>query len=139
MRVDQFEWAAVIEPIHPFEGGVFNGLERAPRSTLMDYLGLEQTDDRLGEGFMVIIPDAADRLFDAHLGEALGVANAHVLLHAVGMTDEAAASEGRASSARVLVRVPPSGPNRACRRWSRSITTTVRPRTSGLSFGEPTG
>jgi hypothetical protein len=49
----------------------------------VDDLGLEQADHHLGEGVVVGIADAADRGFDAGLGEALGVANADVLAAAV--------------------------------------------------------
>jgi len=43
------EQGAVVEPVHPFEGGKLHGLEAAPRSTPVDHLGLEEAIDRLGE------------------------------------------------------------------------------------------
>lgn len=46
---DRFEQPAVIEPIDPFEGGVFHRLEGSPRPAPMDHLCLEQADHRLGE------------------------------------------------------------------------------------------
>lgn len=82
---DGFEQPSVIEPIYPFQGGVLDGLERAPRPTPMDHLGLEQADDRLRQRVIVRIADAADGRFDAGLSEALGVADADVLRAAVGM------------------------------------------------------
>jgi len=93
---DRLEQPAVIEPVHPFEGGVLNRLERAPRPAPIDHLRLEQADHRLGQSIIVAVADAADGGFDARLGEALGVADAHVLRSAVGMADQAAAGEGAA-------------------------------------------
>ena len=46
---DRFEQAAVIEPINPFEGGVFHCLEGSPRPAPIDHLSFEQADHRLGE------------------------------------------------------------------------------------------
>ena len=45
----------------------------------LDHLGLVEAVDRLGEGVVVAVADAADRGLDACLGEALGVADADVL------------------------------------------------------------
>ena len=47
---DRLEEAAVVEPVHPFEGGVLDRLQGSPRATAADDLGLEQADDGLGEG-----------------------------------------------------------------------------------------
>jgi transposase len=52
-----FEEAAVVEPVDPFEGRVFELVEAAPGSAVADELGLVEPDDRLGEG---VEPD--DRL-----------------------------------------------------------------------------
>lgn len=62
----------------------------------MNHLRLEQADHRLDQSVIVGIPDAAHGRFDARRGEALGVADAHVLRSAVGMADEAAAGQGAA-------------------------------------------
>ena len=45
-----FEEAAVVEPVDPFEGGVFEVVEAAPGAAVADELGLVEADDRLGEG-----------------------------------------------------------------------------------------
>ena len=43
---DGAEQALIIEPVHPFEGGVFDGLERSPRAAPVDRLGLVEAVDR---------------------------------------------------------------------------------------------
>jgi hypothetical protein len=69
----------VVEPVHPLEGGLFDGLNAAPGSTPVDRLGPEGAVDRLGQGVVAAVADAADRGLDAGLGEALGVADGQVL------------------------------------------------------------
>lgn len=76
---DRFEQSAGVEPIDPFEGGELDRLEGAPWSTAMDQLGLEQTVDRLGQGVVVAVPDAADRGLDARLRQPLRVAQSKIL------------------------------------------------------------
>lgn len=76
---DRFEKPAGVEPIDPFEGGELDRLEGPPRSTAMDHLGLEQTVDRLGQGVVVRVADAADRGLDARLRQSLRVAQGKVL------------------------------------------------------------
>ena len=53
---DRFEQAPVVEPVHPFQGGEFDGFQAAPRPAASDYLGLVEAVDRLGQG---IIPPKA--------------------------------------------------------------------------------
>ena len=67
-----------IEPIDPFERCKLHVLQRAPRAAAPNHLRLEEPDDRLGQGIVIRIADAADRRFDAGLGQALGVANREV-------------------------------------------------------------
>ena len=43
---DGLEQSAIVEPIHPFEGGVFHSIQRAPRTACVDDLGLELQDFR---------------------------------------------------------------------------------------------
>lgn len=70
---DGLEDASVVEPVDPFEGGVFHGIKRAPWTTPVDHLGLEQPIDRLGQGIVVTISDAAYRGgLDPGFGQALG-------------------------------------------------------------------
>ena len=47
---DRLEQSAVVEPVDPFQRGALDGLEAAPRAAAMDDLGLEEPNDRLGEG-----------------------------------------------------------------------------------------
>src|SRR5262245_43267303 len=69
----------VVEPIDPFEGGVLDLVELTPGTTVVNDLGLEQSDDRLGEGVVVRVADAADRRLDAGLLQALSVTNREIL------------------------------------------------------------
>ena len=85
---DGLENASVVEPVHPFEGCIFHGLEAAPRATSVNDLGLEETVDRLGKRVVITIADAADRGFDPGFGEALGVANGQILAAPVAMVDK---------------------------------------------------
>ena len=84
----------------------------------MDHLGLVEAVDRLGQGVVVAVADAADRGLDAGLGQALGVADRDVLDAAVAVMDEAAAAGragGRAAPApghRARSRHAPSGDTR---------------------------
>ncbi len=62
---DGLEKAAIIEPVHLFEGGEFHGLSVTPGSPALDHLGLERTVDGFGEGIVVAVADAAYGWFDA--------------------------------------------------------------------------
>ena len=76
---DGFEQAAGIEPVDPFEGGELDRLEGPPWPAPMDHLDLEQTVDRLGQGVVVAVPDAADRGLAPRLRQPLRVAQGEVL------------------------------------------------------------
>jgi hypothetical protein len=82
---DRLEQAAVVEPVHPFEGRLFDGLEAAPRSASVDDLGLKQAVDRLGQRVVATVAQAADRRVDACFCEALGVA---VTCHCAVLPDQ---------------------------------------------------
>jgi len=69
----------VVEPIDPFESGVLDPIEITPGTTMVNDLGLEQSDDRLGERVVVRVADAADRRLDAGLLQALSVTNREIL------------------------------------------------------------
>ena len=88
---DGFEQAAVVEPVHPVEGRIFDGFEAAPWATPMDNLGLEQPVDRFGQRVVIGIPDAADRGLDACFRKALNVAYGKILRPPVGVMYEARA------------------------------------------------
>lgn len=63
----------VVEPVDVFEGGDLDLLGGVPGSAGLDQLGLEQADDRLGEGVVVGVADGPDRSADPGCGEPLGV------------------------------------------------------------------
>ena len=69
----------MVEPVDPFERGVFDCLERPPRPTPMNDLGLVKAIDRLGQGVVIAVADAADRRFDASFGKPFGVFDRDVL------------------------------------------------------------
>ena len=76
---NRFEQPAVIEPIDPIECGVLDIVKLTPGTTVVNDLGLEQSDDRLGQRVVVRIADAADRRLDAGLLQALSVTNREIL------------------------------------------------------------
>src|SRR5262249_37411437 len=56
---------------------------------MVNDLGLEQSDDRLGEGVVVRVADAADRRLDAGLLQALSVTNREILAAPVAVMNHA--------------------------------------------------
>ena len=46
---DGLQQPAMVEPVDPFDRGVFDGFKAAPRSTPVDHLGLVGAVDRLGQ------------------------------------------------------------------------------------------
>ena len=86
---DGAEQAAIIEPVVPIEGGVFDGLERSPRAAPVDHLSLVEAVDRFGQRVVVAVADAADRRIDPGFGQALGVFDRQVLDAAVAVMHEA--------------------------------------------------
>ena len=91
---DGFQQPAVVEPVHPLERGVLDGLDAPPRPAPMDDLGLVEAVDGFGQGIVVAIANAAHGGFKAGLGEALGVYDRHVLHAPVAVMDEPAADTG---------------------------------------------
>jgi hypothetical protein len=94
-----FEQAPVVEPVYPFERGVFDRFERSPRSPPVDHLGpfdfaqdrLVKAIDGFGQSVVIAVADTADRGLDARFGEAFGVLDRDVLAAAIGVMDETAA------------------------------------------------
>lgn len=80
----------VVEPIDPFQGGVFDGLEGSPWSTPVDHLGLVKAIDGFRQGVVVAVADAADRGLDPGVRQALSVLDADVLNAPVRMVNQAA-------------------------------------------------
>ena len=68
----------------------------------MDDLGLVETVDRLCQGIVVAVADAAHGGFEAGLDEALGVFDRYVLHAAIAVMDEPAAGDGLAVMKRLL-------------------------------------
>ena len=58
----------------------------------MDHFGFVEAVDRLGESVVVRVPGAADRRFDAGVGQALGVLDRDLLHAAIRVVDETAAA-----------------------------------------------
>ena len=50
----------IIEPVHPFQGCIFDSVYVAPWPTPANDLRFEQADDRLGQGIVVRVTNAAD-------------------------------------------------------------------------------
>ena len=88
---DRLQQPPVVEPVDPFERGELDRFEAAPRPAPVDDLGLVEAVDRLGEGVVIGIADAADRGLDAGLGQALGVLDRGLLHAAARIMDEPAA------------------------------------------------
>ena len=85
---DGLQQAAVVEPVDPFECGVFHGVKAAPWATAVDDLSLEQPVDRLGQGIVVTVAHAADGRFDSRLSQSLGVANGQILRSAIRVMNQ---------------------------------------------------
>src|SRR5207253_9542218 len=92
---DRLEQPAVVEPVDPFERGVFHRVEIAPWTAAMDELRLEQPNDRLGHGVVVGIADTAHRGLRTELSQALRVADRKVLAAAVAVVHHAMDSRTR--------------------------------------------
>ena len=86
----------MVEPVDPFEGGELDRFKVPPGATSTNHLGLVQADDRLGQGIVVGIPDAAHRRLDPGIGQALGVADRQVLGATVAVMHQSALSAHRA-------------------------------------------
>ena len=87
---DRLQQLPVVEPLHPFERGVLDGFEGPPGSASMDDLGLVEAVDRLGQGVVVAVADAADRWLDPGLGETLGIFDRDILAAAIAVVNEPA-------------------------------------------------
>jgi len=93
---DSFVQEKMVEPVDPFERGIFDSFELAPQSLPVDHLNLAKAIARLSQSVVVAVIEAASRRLDPDFCEALGVLDGHVLRPAVVMMDEAA-SMGRPS------------------------------------------
>ena len=77
---DGLQKASVVEPVDPFERRELDRLQRFPRSTPVDDLGLVKAVDGFGERVVVAVADSADGCFDASLNQAFGVFDRDILL-----------------------------------------------------------
>jgi hypothetical protein len=70
---DRFQQAAIVEPVDPFEGGVFDRYKAPPWATTMNDFRFEETVDCLSQCIVIGIPDAADGRCDFGFRQPLGV------------------------------------------------------------------
>lgn len=99
---DGLQQSAIVEPVDPFQVVELDRHKASLCSASMDYVSLEETVDRLGQGIVVALADASDGGLDTGLGQALGVADADVLRSTVGMTNKAIARLGSPIVKRLL-------------------------------------
>src|ERR1700694_1923325 len=69
----------VIPPVDPLSGCKLDLLERAPRASLADQLGLVEAVHRLGQRVVIRISARADRTYGTGLRQPLRVADSEVL------------------------------------------------------------
>ena len=69
----------MVEPVHPFEGCEFDGLEGTPRPAPMDDFGFVEAVDGLGQCIVIAVADTADGRLDTGFGQALRVFYGQVL------------------------------------------------------------
>ncbi len=87
---DGLKQATVVEPVDPFQGFPLDRISGFPRAQAMDDLGFELADDRFRQGIVPAVTNAADRGFDPGLGQALGIADRHVLTASIAVMNEVA-------------------------------------------------
>src|SRR5579863_1133046 len=102
---DRFEQPAIIEPVDPFQGGELDRLDVAPGAAPVDDLGFVKTIDRLGEGVVVAVADAADRRLQPGFDQPFGVFDRNVLHAAIAVVNQAAASDRPTLVERLLQRI----------------------------------
>ena len=71
--------SAVVVPVDPFEGGVFDGVEAGPGALGPDQFLLVEPVQGFGGGVVVAVSDGADGGFDAGALQAFGVGDGEVL------------------------------------------------------------
>ena len=91
---DWCQQASVIEPIYPFQGGEFHGLEAAPRPAAVNDLCLVKPVDGLGERVVVTVADAADGRLNPGLKQPFRIFYRDILAAPVAVMDQAAAMQG---------------------------------------------
>jgi hypothetical protein len=71
---DRLQQSPVVPPVDPLETSELDVVDPAPRTLVVDQLGLEETDHRFGERVVIGIPATADALHATGFGEAFSVA-----------------------------------------------------------------
>ena len=57
---ERLKQAVLVEPVHPLQGFPFDLIFGFPRAQPIDDFGFEGADDRLGQGVVITVADAAD-------------------------------------------------------------------------------
>ena len=70
---DGFEESDVVEPVHPLQGGQFQGLPGFPGAPAMNQLGFVQPVDGLGQGVVIAVATATDRRLNARASASRSV------------------------------------------------------------------
>nr|AAA88435.1 unknown protein [Pseudomonas savastanoi] len=84
---DWLQQAAVIEPVHPFQGFQLHRPPCGPRAS-MNHFSLVKTIDGLSQSIVVRVTDTPDRWLNTGFDKTLGIANGHVLHATVTVVNE---------------------------------------------------
>lgn len=68
---DRLQQSTTVGPVDPGQRGKLNGFEGSPGPAPMYQFSLVEPVDRLGEGVVIAVADAADRGLDTRLGQAV--------------------------------------------------------------------
>lgn len=99
---DGLQQSMVVEPVYPVQRGQFDGFPGFPGAASMNQLRFVQPVDSLGQGVVVAVATASNRRFDAHLSQALRVADGHILRASVGVVDQCIGVHGLTGIERLL-------------------------------------
>lgn len=84
---DGLQQPPIVEPVDPFQRGVFDSFEGSPRASPVDQLSLVKTIDSFGQSIVIAVTDAANRRLDPGFGQALGVLDREILAAAIAVMD----------------------------------------------------
>ena len=93
----------VVEPVDPRQGRELDGFDVPPGALSVDQLRLVGAVDRLREGVVVRVADAANGRMDAGFGKSIGVADRQILHAVIAVVHEVAIA--RSLMKRLLERV----------------------------------
>lgn len=77
----------MIEPVEPFQSGIFHKVDGFPGFSSVDDFGFKQTNDRLSQGVVIRVTRVSHRALDAGLCQPLSVADCQVLAASIAMMD----------------------------------------------------